>query len=262
VTSLPAGVGVGAAIAHRAYMEDRWAAHATVPALFAAVYDGHGGAEVAERAAADLHPLVFQALAAGVEPADALRRAFEEVDRRTSDIDSGSTAAAVLITRGTLFTAHAGDSRVVRVGRSRAESLTRDHRIDVDPERARVLRMGAELDPPYVVREGRGLMVTRSLGDSWFRPVGVIAEPEIGAHAPTADDLAIVLATDGVWDVLDAEDVGTVVRRAGGAQAAADAVIRAALDAGTRDNVTAVVVRLADLELAGPIRAERRPAAP
>jgi serine/threonine protein phosphatase PrpC len=39
-------------------------------------------------------------------------------------------------------------------------------------------------------------------------------------------------------------------------------VIRAALDAGTRDNVTAVVVRLADLELAGPIRAERRPAAP
>jgi serine/threonine protein phosphatase PrpC len=187
---------------------------------------------------------VFRALAGGLGPADALRQAFEELDRRTSGVDCGSTAAAVLITSGALLSAHAGDSRVVRVGRSRAERLTQDHRIDVDPERARVLRMGAELDPPYVVRQGRGLMLTRSLGDGWFRPVGVIAEPEIRPHARAADDLAIVLATDGVWDVLDEEDVGAVVRRTASAQAAADAVIRAALDAGTHDNVTAVVVQL------------------
>ena len=59
--------------------------------------------------------------------------------------------------------------------------------------------------------------------------------------------MALVAATDGVWDVLSVEDAARVVRRADTAQAGADALIAAALAAGARDNVTAVVVRLADL---------------
>jgi serine/threonine protein phosphatase PrpC len=108
--------------------------------------------------------------------------------------------------------------------------------------------MGAALEPPYVVRGDRGLMMTRSLGDRWFRPVGVIAEPEVGRHAVGADDVALVAATDGLWDVLSVEDAARFVRRAATAEAAARALVAEALAAGTRDNVTAVVVRLADLE--------------
>ena len=245
--ALPPGVGVAAAIGHRPYMEDRWAVHATPAALFAAVYDGHGGAAVADRAATELHPLVFQALADGRHPADALREAFDQLDQRTIDPDCGSTAAVALLTSEELVTAHVGDSRVMRVGASSAEGLTLDHRIDAAAERARVLRMGAQLDPPYVVRAGHGLMVTRSLGDRWFRSVGVIAEPEVGHHAIHPDDVAIALATDGIWDVLDHEDAGAIVRRAASAQAGADALVRAALAAGTGDNVTGLVVRLAEL---------------
>jgi serine/threonine protein phosphatase PrpC len=94
-------------------------------------------------------------------------------------------------------------------------------------------------------------MMTRSLGDRWFQPVGVIAEPEVGRHAVGADDVALVLATDGVWDVLSHEQAARVVRWTAAAQAAADALIGAALAADTHDNVTAVVVRLADLGPAG-----------
>jgi protein phosphatase PTC1 len=253
VTTLAPGVGVAAAIGRRPYMEDRWAVHASATALFAAVYDGHGGDAVANRTAAELHPLVFQALAEGLHPADALRRAFDQLDRRMSDPDCGSTAAAALLTPEELLTAHVGDSRVVRVGPSSAEGLTRDHRIEAADERARVVRMGAQLDPPYVVRAGHGLMVTRSLGDRWFRSVGVIAEPEVGHHAIRSDDVAIALATDGLWDVLDHEEAGNIVRRAASAQAGADALVRAALGAGTRDNVTAAVVWLADLRHAGAV---------
>jgi serine/threonine protein phosphatase PrpC len=90
-------------------------------------------------------------------------------------------------------------------------------------------------------------MMTRSLGDRWFRPVGVIPEPEVGRHALKTDDVALVAATDGVWDVLSVEDAARVVRRAATAQAGADALIAAALAADAHDNVTAVVVRLADL---------------
>jgi serine/threonine protein phosphatase PrpC len=108
--------------------------------------------------------------------------------------------------------------------------------------------MGARLDPPYVVRGDHGLMMTRSLGDRWFRPVGVIGEPEVVHHAIGADDVALVAATDGVWDVLGVEDASRVVRHAATAQAAAQALVDAALAADTHDNVTAVVLRLADLE--------------
>ena len=169
---------------------------------------------MADRAAAELHLAVLRALRAGLDPADALRQAFDELEAATADPDCGSTVAALLLSREAIVTAHVGDSRVVRVGRAGSESLTRDHRIDVDDERARVLRMGAELDPPYVVRGDRGLMMTRSLGDRWFRPVGVIPEPEVGRHALEADDVALVAATDGVWDVLSVEDAAP--RRATG----------------------------------------------
>jgi serine/threonine protein phosphatase PrpC len=228
-------------------MEDRWAVQVTPGGLFAAVYDGHGGARVADLAAAELHRAVLAALETGLEPAGALRQAFAELERSTDDLECGSTVAALLLVPGALFTAHLGDSRIVRIGRARAEGLTADHRIDAAAERARAVRMGARLEPPYVVRGDRGLMMTRSLGDRWFRPVGVIAEPEIGRHVLESDDVALVAATDGVWDVLDAEEAARVVQRAATAQSAADALINTVLAADTLDNATALVVRLADL---------------
>src|SRR5262249_29550888 len=165
---------------------------------------------VADRAAAELHVALIRALGGGLDQADALRRAFDELDTATADFDCGSTAAAFLLTSQAVFTAHVGDSRIVRVNGSGAESLTRDHRIDVADEPARVPRMGARLASPYVPRRGRGLIMTRSLGDRWFRPVGATAKPEVGRHSLGADGVALVAATDGVWDVLDLEDVGRV----------------------------------------------------
>jgi serine/threonine protein phosphatase PrpC len=254
VIIIPAGIGVAADVGHRSHMEDRWAVQAASDGLFVAVYDGHGGSRVAERAAADLHVAVFHGLRAGLHPADALRQAFGELEASTASADCGSTVAALLLTGATLTTAHVGDSRVVRVGGAAVESLTRDHRLEVAEERARVVRMGARLEPPYVVRGDRGLMMTRSLGDRWFRPVGVTAEPEIGRYTLGADDLALVTATDGLWDVLDVEAAARTVRPAANAQAAADALIATALAELARDNITVVVVRLADLEPAAPAR--------
>ena len=254
VSGLPPAVGIAADAGHRHHMEDRWAVEVTPDGLFAAVYDGHGGARVADQAAAQLHLAVFRGLLAGLDPPRALEAAFAQLAAATADAECGSTAAVFLLAGGALTTAHVGDSRVIRVGRTEAESLTRDHRIDAPDERARVLRMGARLAPPYVVRGDHGLMMTRSLGDRWFRPVGVISAPEIGRHEASAEDVAVVAATDGIWDVLGVDDAARAVRAAASAQEAAEALIVAALAADAHDNVTAVVVRLADLT-AGPLGA-------
>lgn len=225
-------------------MEDRWSVDATPHGLLAAVYDGHGGAGAAEHAAAGLPGAVLAALEAGLAPADAFRRAFGELDAAITDEACGTTVAALLAAGPVVTTAHVGDSRILRVARRTAAALTRDHRLDAPEERARVLRMGAELEPPYVMRGDRGLMMTRSLGDRWLRPVGVIAEPEVAVHALGPDDLALVAATDGLWDVLGGDEAARLVRVARTARDAAEALVEAALLAGARDNVTAVVVRL------------------
>ena len=54
--------------------------------------------------------------------------------------------------------------------------------------------------------------MTRSIGDSVAKSVGVISEPEIkvfGNLAPS--DKFIVLASDGVWDRLSNEEVMTII---------------------------------------------------
>lgn len=241
---LPPAVGGAAHIGHRPYMEDRFTVQVAPHGLLAVVYDGHGGDAPADRAAADLPPAIMRALADGLAPAAALIRAFAELDAAITEPRCGTTVAAMLVAGGAVTTAHVGDSRVVRIGRRGVATLTEDHRIDVPGERARVLRMGARLDPPYVVRGNQALMVTRSLGDRWLRPVGVIGEPEVGTHPLDPDDVALVAATDGIWDVLTVEDAARVVRAAATPQAAANALVAAALGADASDNLTAVVVRL------------------
>ena len=54
------------------------------------------------------------------------------------------------------------------------------------------------------------LAVSRAIGDVALQPY-VTCEPEILTHALEADDALLVLASDGVWDVLSNEDVARVV---------------------------------------------------
>jgi len=47
-----------------------------------------------------------------------------------------------------------------------------------------------------------GLVVTRSFGDTVAHKVGVTAEPEITPIDLIEEDLFIIIATDGIWDIL------------------------------------------------------------
>lgn len=54
--------------------------------------------------------------------------------------------------------------------------------------------------------------MTRSIGDSVAKSVGVIAEPEIKVFGNLAPkDKFIVLASDGVWDRLSNEEVMNII---------------------------------------------------
>jgi serine/threonine protein phosphatase PrpC len=229
-------------------MEDRYVLVEEASALFGGVYDGHGGAAVADLVAAELHRKFFQARAAGLGPEAAFLRAYEETDRATGHFQHcGTTAANFFVQGDRLAVAHVGDARIVLVTAEGAEQLTEDHRLDDPRERERILGAGGEIEEPYVMRGGYGLMPTRVLGDGWFHPVGAIATPDVGSRALTSSDVYLIAATDGLWDVLDNDHVGRIARSAPGAQQAAVALSDAAFAAGCRDNLTILVVSFAAL---------------
>ena len=69
--------------------------------------------------------------------------------------------------------------------------------------------------PPRVVmfvnNAMHSMMMTRSLGDTKFKEgAGVTAEPELGKHEVSAEDEVMVIASDGVWEMLSNEQAPTL----------------------------------------------------
>ena len=69
-----------------------------------------------------------------------------------------------------------------------------------------------------------------------------MAEAET-ASVPVGDTTHVILACDGVWDVLNATGAADIVT-AGRGDDAAERLARAAYEKGSTDNITAIVVEL------------------
>mmetsp|Transcript_48810 Transcript_48810/g.156340 ORF Transcript_48810/g.156340 Transcript_48810/m.156340 type:complete len:317 (+) Transcript_48810:291-1241(+) len=264
---------------------------------FCGVYDGHNGAKAAQHAAQRLHIILggmpamrnWSGSRAGAEEEEAaigaaFHKTFHDLDdeilKSTFDEGTrdGSTVCVAVRIGGMLYTAHAGDSRAVMCRRGGvAKRLTEDHKPDLEVERARVESVGGRVEfagcwrvicEPSEDRPGAGLAVARSLGDYDFKhPIPLVGvDPDVLRVELVEGDSFVILASDGVWDVIDdqgAVDVvsealarhggsrdGGVFRRGGvktaedAAKAAAEALVEASLVRGTGDNLTAIVMLL------------------
>eukprot|EP00931_Biecheleriopsis_adriatica_P081890 TRINITY_DN5523_c0_g1_i2.p1 TRINITY_DN5523_c0_g1~~TRINITY_DN5523_c0_g1_i2.p1 ORF type:complete len:733 (+),score=122.90 TRINITY_DN5523_c0_g1_i2:42-2201(+) len=141
---------------------------------------------------------------------------------------SGTTATVVVMTPDRrILLAHAGDSRAVfGVRRRRVSSLpwrvrdlTRDHKPDLPDEKSRIEIHGAQVvtigNPPnttcrvYSPQQGwPSINMSRSLGDLHAHSQGLSAEAEVNLLEKAWDpgeDAVLVVASDGIWDVIDSE---------------------------------------------------------
>merc|ERR1711920_105683 len=182
-----------------------------------------------------------------------------------------------------LLIANLGDSRAVlcrsQNGRLSAVRLSDDHKPGRVDERRRIEAKGGVVDMQGVWRVftpgpatfgGRnvlwGLAVSRAFGDLLMKEPQrygcagatgelVTAVPEIHTYDlhPT-EDRFLVLACDGIWDVLGDDDAVAVCIEHRSAEMAAHALIRRAFEIGSDDNLTAMVVAWQpnDTELATP----------
>ncbi|XP_072071704.1 probable protein phosphatase 2C 33 isoform X1 [Arachis hypogaea] len=148
------------------------------------------------------------------------------------DIDcfcSGTTAVTLVKQGKDLVIGNVGDSRAILGTRDHddnliAVQLTIDLKPNLPREEERIrLRKGRVFplqNEPDVARvwlpnsDFPGLAMARAFGDFCLKDFGLISVPDVSYHRLTENDEFVVLATDGIWDVLSNEEVVDIVASA------------------------------------------------
>ena len=99
-----------------------------------------------------------------------------------------------------VYIANLGDTRAVLSKNGVAERMSYDHKAS-DPLEVERIRSGGGIVLDN--RVGGSLAITRAFGDHSLKKDGVIAKPYIKKHILRSSDKYMVVASDGVWDVLE-----------------------------------------------------------
>jgi protein phosphatase 1G len=136
-------------------------------------------------------------------------------------VQAGCTAVVALIHGDLLFVANAGDSRAVLCRGGKAEPLSVDHKPSQDTERTRIVNAGGFLSEiGGICRVNGNLNLSRAIGDLRYKmntdlpPKDQIitAHPDVRHTTLGPDDEFLVLACDGIWDVLSNQEVVDFVK--------------------------------------------------
>jgi serine/threonine protein phosphatase PrpC len=243
----------------RAYQEDRIVMHHDPHGRYAlyAVFDGHGGSAVAELCQTTLVRHVKQLMSERVWRLGSahvlMNELFARLDAGAQALNmphTGCTAVVALIMAGHVICANAGDSRAI-MGKEKVVTMTKDHKVQDEVDR--LLEAGALITqaPGDTPRIARGLNLARSIGDHALKR-WVTSSPYVSVYkAPKGAYL--LLASDGVWDVMDDKAVHKVVltaRRQGAVcHAALQTIVRHCRERRSTDNVSIV---LAPVDILGP----------
>lgn len=208
-----------------------------VPGCVLLVADGMGGhpdgrlaADIATAAAADTLEQAPDPAAALVEAVAAANRAIGEravPDERGRSL--GTTLVAAVVSGGRASVANVGDSRAYLVRGAVATQLSVDHSWVAEQVRARILTEDEALRHP------RRSRVTRAL-------LGAPVEPDLFEVSLRTGDV-LLLCSDGLWESLPASRIAELLGGDAPLDELVGALVDAALDAGSTDNVTATALR-------------------
>nr|CDM82120.1 unnamed protein product [Triticum aestivum] len=255
---------------------------------FFAVYDGHGGSRVAEACRLRMHLVLAEEVRLrrlqpwgggqgrtedgedGARWKEAMTACFARVDGEVGVDDGtdageqtvGSTALVAVVGLRRIVVANCGDSRAVLSRGGIPVPLSSDHKPDRPDEMERVEAAGGKVINWNGYRILGVLATSRSIGDYYLKPY-VIAEPEVTVMDRTDKDEFLILASDGLWDVVSNDVACKIARNCLSGRAAskypesvpgstaADAaalLVELAIARGSKDNISVVVVELRRLK--------------
>jgi len=146
-----------------------------------------------------------------------------------------------------LYTANVGDSRAILSRDGVALRLTIDHKPSSCIEDVERL---ATLSPPGFIKDDRvnGMIaVTRAIGDHNMKRVGYVRNDiHFSMIELTPTDDYLILACDGVWDVIEDQAAVDIVRNSiqEDFNIKSKQLLNSAKKAGSTDNLTVIVIRL------------------
>jgi len=224
-----------------------------------AIFDGHNGVDTAKNAAHLLDKYIVESFNDIDSKIDhhqfhnIIKNAFIQLDKNLSKIvndNSGSVCIASLIGQKNIVLINVGDSRGIIISKDGQVLVsTQDHKPTVRKEQERIHKAGGQItqtgnDVPRVEEQ---LAMTRALGDYSVDKHVVPAVPDIIEYPRDSSAAYLILACDGIWDVMNNEKVALfVTQRASNTtlENIASELLDYCLQQGSSDNMTVYIVKL------------------
>lgn len=192
---------------------------------FFGVFDGHCGRNIANFCGENLYKRIVRdpAFLAADYP-EAFVNGYLGVDEdilkdeNLKNDNSGCTAVVALVTPTHIYCGNAGDSRCVLSQDGKAIPLSQDHKPTLETEQKRIQKAGAWVSSGRV---NGNLALSRAIGDFEFKQnkdipaseQAITAKPDVVVHQITEEDEFLVLACDGIWDVMSNDELVAFVRQ-------------------------------------------------
>ncbi len=219
------------------------------------IFDGHAGSLCSSFVSSVLPDVLRQDVSFDNNLLQSLPRSFHSVNDqflKTAEkqrLHDGSTGICCVMRGKKMVVANVGDCRLVVVSGGRTSFCTRDQKPTNPEEQRRILALGGTLVncSMGVIRVNGVLAVSRAFGNYTLRSV-IKPDAEVIQRELCADDHFIVIASDGLWDVLKNKDVTDICYNmiAEEAQTIADELVRLALAKGSMDNITCIIVKVSN----------------
>eukprot|EP00252_Welwitschia_mirabilis_P014071 TRINITY_DN31099_c0_g1_i1.p1 TRINITY_DN31099_c0_g1~~TRINITY_DN31099_c0_g1_i1.p1 ORF type:complete len:285 (+),score=72.19 TRINITY_DN31099_c0_g1_i1:380-1234(+) len=214
------------------------------------IFDGHLGDNVASYLQKNLFQNILSEEEFWFHAKRAITKAYEKTDNAILSAaphlgQGGSTAVtAILIDGKRLVVANVGDSRAVLSRNGKAIQLSVDHEPGTSKERGSIEHRGGFVSnlPGDVPRVDGQLAVSRAFGDkslkSHLRSDPDVREVEIDLSAE-----ALILASDGLWKVMENQEAVDIIKEIKDPQVAAKRLTTEAVNRESKDDISCIVVR-------------------
>lgn len=206
------------------------------------IFDGHGGTDVVKFVKDRLPQLIKNYLMELIPVEKAFEKAFNKIDEELKFYDSeyiGCTATIVLIQNNKIYCANVGDSKAFILEEGGAKQISTDHKCTDPDEQKRILEKGGKIIKNRFLGQ---LILSRTLGDLHAKKYGITPSPSVSVSDISKSTKYIILASDGVWDVLSNDDIIKLSEDGKPVGDFCKDVVKASLDKGSRDNISCIIV--------------------
>ena len=221
------------------------------------LFDGHSGKEVGMYLMENLHKIISQELKANIvenmeNMNNVVKNSFEKIDKEINNLnfknETGSTGTILLLfkdnnskTGKSLICANVGDSKAYLINKKEMKLITKDHKCNDANEVKRIRDTGGVV---FRERVFGTLMLTRSFGDKEMKKYGVLSTPDIFSKNIEDDDMFVIIASDGVWDVVEEDEIFKMSQEKISSSDFSKKIVQLAKERDTHDNISCIVVKL------------------